>query len=166
MAKENYSVEVVKTDLEINEELPLHEKGWVARNIGLVFIYLLVILASFGLFGDGLLSKRQVLKGTASIHYERFHRQEARNALTINVSPNQNNLVVSFESQYLEKFRIETIVPDPREVKIQNGRLNYVFDGQGAVSITFYLIPQSIGPIEGNLLVNNNEFQLSQFIFP
>lgn len=38
--------------------------------------------------------------------------------------------------------------------------------GQGAASVTFYLIPQTIGSIKGTLLVNNTEFKLSQFIFP
>ena len=54
MEKRKHTVEVIKTDLEINEELDLHEKGWKFQRIGWIFIFLLVALSAFGFFGDGL----------------------------------------------------------------------------------------------------------------
>ena len=58
MEKRKHTVEVIKTDLEINEELDLHEKGWKFQRIGWIFIFLLVALSAFGFFGDGLASKK------------------------------------------------------------------------------------------------------------
>lgn len=166
MSKEKHTVEVVKTDLEINEELRLHEKGWIVRKIGWVFIYLLVSLAAFGMFGDGILSHRKLTNGDTQIQYERFHRQEARMNIRFDIQQPQNNLVISFDNEYFRNFKVESIMPEPREVKILNGQVNYVFDSQGKSSIVFFMTPQELGTIQGSVHVNGKQFNLTHFIFP
>lgn len=49
-----HDIEIVKTDLQIKEELDAHRKGWTAQRVGLTLMYLLVIAAAVGFFGDGL----------------------------------------------------------------------------------------------------------------
>ncbi|MBD0294127.1 MAG: hypothetical protein ICV84_02845, partial [Flavisolibacter sp.] len=57
MSQQKHTVEEVKTDLEIDEDLDLHEKGWKLQRFGWFFIFALVILAALGVFGDGIASK-------------------------------------------------------------------------------------------------------------
>lgn len=166
MAKRNHTVEVVETNLEIKEELHLHEKGWIAQRAGWIFIYLLVTLAAFGMFGDGMLSHQNQTVGNTQIQYERFHRQEARMNLRFDIQQQQSNLVISFDNDYLRNFKVESVMPEPQEVKISNEQVNYVFDSEGKTNIVFYLVPQELGNIRGSVQVNDNQFNLSHFIFP
>lgn len=166
MPNEKHTVEVVETDLEIKEELDLHEKGWKAQKIGWIFIYLLVTLAAFGMFGDGMLSHQELRAANTQIQYERFHRQEARMNIRIDIQDQQDNLVISFGNSYLRNFKVESVVPEPKEVNISNDQVNYIFDSQGNASIVFYVTPQELGTIKGSVHVNENQFNLTHFIFP
>ena len=166
MPKQKHTVEVVKTDLEIDEDLDLHEKGWKVQRVGWVFIFALVILASFGFFGDGLVSKKKLSAGNIQVEYDRFHRHEARMDVKFDVNHSDSNSTISFNNQYLKNFKIESIMPEPKEVKIANDHVNYLFNAQGHSNIVFYLIPQQLGSINGIIQVNGNQFDLSHFIYP
>ena len=61
------TVEVVKTELQIEEDIRLQEKGWRFQRWGWAFIFSMVILAALGLFGDGIISKRTEKIGGAEV---------------------------------------------------------------------------------------------------
>lgn len=166
MAQQNHQIEEVKTTLEIEEHLDLHKKGWVAQRIGLIFIFLLVASAALGLFGDGLLSTVKIARTDSTIEFDRFFRFEARMPINVEVSNAKRDVIVSFANDYLSDVRIESIVPEPVGNKIDNGRVEYTFKLQERGKIVFYLVPQSVGTIEGDLIVNESTYQLSHFIYP
>jgi hypothetical protein len=160
-------VEKVRTDLEIDEQLPRQIRGWKVQSVGLIFIFALLFSAAIGLFGDGVVSKRKASQASASIEYERFFRHDARMNLKVEASnPDNRDVVVSFPTSYLQKFNVESIVPEPAMNKTQNGYVNYVFEGDGAMQITFYFIPQETGKTHGTLRVNDEEFIVNHFIYP
>lgn len=163
----SHDIEIVKTDLQLEEELEAHKKGWVAQRFGLTFIYLLIIAAAVGLFGDGLASKKTQTAQQITVESERFYRFQAPMELKITATnTSSNDLIVAFPNDYLKNFEVKSIVPEPSENRFTNDQVQYVFDATGAADIAFFLIPHSRGTISGSLNVNDQSFQLSHFIFP
>ena len=162
-----HDIEIVKTDLQLEEELEAHKKGWVAQRIGLALIYILVIAAAIGLFGDGLASKKTQSAQQVTVESERFYRFQAAMQLKISsINTSGSDLTVSFPNDYLKHFEVKSIAPEPARNQFTNNRVQYTFDATGDAEITFFLVPQSRGNISGSLNVNDQSFQLSHFIFP
>ena len=166
MSKQKHTVELVKTELEIDEDIKLHEKGWRFQRVGWWLILALVILAALGAFGDGILSKETLSFNNTKLDYQRFHRQEARMDLKVELNNPDTVFTISFPNQYLKNFKVESILPEPTETKIANDQVNYYFNGQGQANVAFYLVPQKPGNINGSIRVNENQFALSHFIYP
>jgi hypothetical protein len=164
----NNSVERVNTDLEIDEHLPMHERGWKAQLVGLYLIFALVLTAALGLYGDGLLSKKTIQEGNAIIEFQQFYRFEARMELKVelNSSDNTEGLIVSFPTAYLKNFQMDSMLPEPEKNIVKEGHVQYLFNGTGNINVTFFLIPKKVGKIDGSVQVNSNQFQLNHFIFP
>ena len=162
------SVERVKTDLEIEEHVSMHERGWKIQAIGLYLILALVLTAAVGLYGDGLISKKKVSENTATVEYQRFYRFQARMQLKfeLNIPAGGTEVIVSFPGKYLESFQVDSILPEPEKNVMKGERVEYHFNGTGSSTITFFLIPQSIGAIGGSIEVDNSRFELNHFIFP
>lgn len=161
------TVEVVKTELQIEEDIRLQEKGWRFQRWGWAFIFSMVILAALGLFGDGIISKRTEKIGGAEVEYERFYRHDA--PMEINVeraSGDTAQTQIAFPNHYLKNFRIESILPQPKENQVFADKTYFLFNGQGAMHVVFYFVPKKVGNISGSIDVNNQPFSLHHFIFP
>lgn len=167
MKKNGDDVEIVRTDLEIDEQLDAHRRGWVVQRYGLLFIFALVALAAIGVFGDGLTSSVRESANSVTVESERFYRFEARMEVKIAASnTGGGELTVAFPSAYLKHFRIESIQPEPKENVNLNGAVRYTFEGSGTADIIFFLIPQQAGNIRGSVTVNEHTFDLRHFIYP
>jgi len=162
------SVERVKTDLEIEEHLPMQERGWKAQAIGLYFILAMVATASAGLYGDGPISKKKSTENTTTVEHQRFYRFQSRMELKVelNNSSKTNGATVAFPAKYLEHFQVDSILPEPEKNVVDGDHVIYYFDGSGNFTITFFLIPRSIGAIDGSIAVDKSHFELKHFIFP
>ena len=159
-------VESLQTDLELDEDIKLHKKGWAVQRVGWILMFAFVILAALGFFGDGVLSKTHQLEGNTHVEYDHFFRHEARMQMTIDMISSDTNVQVSFPNEYLNNFRIESIQPEPAESSVANGLVHYAFSGSGKMNIVFYLVPQNMGTIKGSVTVDDNSFPVSHFIYP
>lgn len=164
----NSEVEPVNQhDLEIDEKLKSHLLGWKVQTAGLVFIFAIVLSAGMGLYGNGVASKKTVSAGLNTIEYERFGRFENMMPLQVKIVSNENgNSEIAISDRYLRKFRIETIMPEPSEVKIQKEQIHYVFESRGSFTVTMYMIPREFGQVGGSLYIDNDSIVINQFIFP
>lgn len=123
--------------------------------------------ACFGLFGDGLLSKKHLTAGNSTIVYDKFHRRDARMEMKIDInSPGVASAIVAFPNEYMESFRIESVYPEPNQTNISGDHQSYIFKGSEHMKIIFELIPKRIGRSGGTLKVNSDEFVLNHFIYP
>ena len=165
MKKDNFGIEKVRVDLDIDEHLSMQENGWKFQAVGMYLILVFVLSAAFGLYGDGVTSKRNLTKPEAAIEYDRFYRLQAKMHLKINAT-NKQNLTVSFPANYLNHFEVASILPEPGATHFEDGHIQYVFNGRGAREITFYLIPQEVGHVEGSIKINEDLFTIQHFIFP
>jgi hypothetical protein len=166
MSTDKQHLENVKTDLELDEHLPMHEKGFKVQIFGLLSMLLLVLLAAIGLFGDGALSRRTDFMDNVKVEYQRFYRHEARMEFEINVTDVHKQIIVSFPSSYLKEFEIESILPAPESNNIEDDKIRYVFPGNGDMNLIFFLVPREVGNIEGVVEVGTHAFSINHFIYP
>jgi hypothetical protein len=164
--KRDKSMEVINTDLEIEEHLREQSNGFVIQKIGLCLILTIVSLAAIGLFGDGLISHAEINSSSGTARYERFHRHEAAMKLGFQVPSVTGKCTVSLPTAYLDKVEVESLTPSPQSTTVSNNLVHYTFSGAGDMNIVFHLIPRKVGRIEGDIQVDDGHFQISHFIFP
>jgi hypothetical protein len=165
VSKQN-SVERVKHTMELDDKIDMHKKGWKIQRVGWVVILALMFAAALGVFGEGVASKRQVDLGNAQVKYDRFFRYEAEMMLQFMIREGSDSALISFSQDYLKGFRIEQIVPGPKENYMHSGKVYYVFKGSAPMKIVFYMVPEQAGSVNGEVGVNDARFNLSQFIYP
>ena len=163
MSKQN--VETVKTDLLIDEEIHLQKKGWIVQRVGWVLLFLFILLAVLGLFGEGPLSKRTIITGTIKTEYERFGRHEHETPIKFN-SQNENISKVSIPQHYLNEFKLSKVVPEPDSQTSSEGYIEYTFKGDHNNNVTFYFDPLKFGNVSGTIKVNSYNISLAQTIYP
>jgi hypothetical protein len=167
MRKSRDSIETAKTELEIEEEIQAHKKGWAVQRAGMIFIFTFLLAAAAGLFGNGAASKNRISGGNITIESERFFRFQASMPITIQVTSAQSQgTTVTFPNHYLQNFEVKSIVPEPKENRFNNGGVTYLFEGSGSMDITFYLSPEKQGSVEGTVIINGSPFPLKHFIYP
>ncbi len=165
MKKNKQLLEEIHVDLDIQEHLKMQEGARRFQQVGLFCILLFVGSAAFGLYGNGVVSKKHLTKDEINIHFERFFRFQAKMGLQIQAT-NDRDISISFPIQYLNHFEISSIVPEPTETRVEGSQVKYAFKGRDELTATFYLVPQQIGQIKGSVNVNENTFSISHFIFP
>lgn len=158
-------VEVIKHPIPVEEALELHKKGWVIQRVGWVLIFLFVLSALLGVFGEGPLSSKAISVGDIKASYDRFGRFEHETALKFE-STGVDISSISIPQEYLNDFKISKIVPEPDDPVASGGYIHYTFRGQGNRQITFYLAPIAFGNSKGIIKVNNHIISLTQTIYP
>jgi len=163
----NSHVEVIKHSLELDEKLSHQIKGWKAQKICGVIILIIIGLTALGLFGGGPLSWRKIEKTGTTLQYEAFTRVEKEMDVSLRLSGN-DALEVTIPMRYLDHFKLEKIVPDAYESRISGGNVQYSFKGtpEGEMVVHFFLYPKKAGNIKGVWQVNQQNFQLTHFIYP
>jgi hypothetical protein len=156
----------LKTTLEMDDEIGLHEKGWIAQRIGWCALALILVAASIGVFGDGIVSKRFESKNNIEIKYQHFGRYEAAFELRIAATVDTHGLLVAVPQSYLAAMEVDKIIPQPGVQKIENDQLILMFDANHRAEITVYLIPKTTGKVSGDIAVNATRFSITHFIYP
>jgi hypothetical protein len=160
-----HQIETVKPEIDIDEEIRLQKKGWLVQRVGWVLLFALVLLAAFGLFGNGILSKRTVVTGSIKTQYERFGRHEHETPVKFE-STSENITMVSVPQQYLKEFKLSKVVPEPETQTSSNGYINYAFRGENNYNVTLYFDPLEFGHASGVIKVNSYNLPFQQFIYP
>src|SRR5688500_14447045 len=120
-------VERVKTSLEIEEDLNLHIKGWILQRAGWGFMLLILISAVLGLFGNGILSENVIIKEGSSVLFERFTRRNNEAEMEIISQHSSGIIEVCLSPRFTESFKVENIIPEPKDQMVKNGLTVYEF---------------------------------------
>lgn len=159
-------MERLKPSLQLEDEIDLHEKGWVAQRIGWLLMLIMLVAASLGLFGTGWLSYATQMAGNSHVSYERFGRFELPMQITIRSQADEGRLTVSIPQSYLQCFKVSQITPEPSDRKTENGSTVYTFEGDDEITAQFHLEPETVGTVRTGIHVNGSLFTLSHFIYP
>jgi hypothetical protein len=165
MKKKKTTVEEVHADLDINEHLELQEKGWNIQRVGLYCLLIFVLTAAMGFYGNGVTSKKITRQGNTSIEFEQFFRHQAKMPLSIS-TVSKEEVILSFPADYLSRFEIASVVPEPGDIYFDNEDVRYAFIGNNTMRITFYLVPQEVGYVKGSVKVGDESFNVRHLIFP
>ncbi|GGC25164.1 hypothetical protein GCM10011386_16370 [Parapedobacter defluvii] len=160
-------VERIEHSLELEEKLDQQLKGWMVQKIGRVLIGTIIFLTALGLFGNGLLSNKKIEKNGTSLQYERFLRYEKEMDVQWTIA-GQEEIQIRIPLQYLDRFKVEKVIPEGYETATANGYVSYTFKSGKTTEtpVHFYLNPQKTGNVTGEWLVNKQRFQLRHFIYP
>lgn len=159
------SIQPITHDVPVEDEISLHKKGWVVQRIGWGLMFLFILLALLGLFGEGPLSSQTVQSGDVQLKYERFCRYEHGAELRLQ-SAGENIQTVSLPQEYLKKFQISKVVPRASRQITSPGYVNFQFEGSQNDIVTFYFNPVGRGKAGGTVKVNTHSFTISQIIYP
>jgi hypothetical protein len=138
-------------DLEIDEDLTFQHRSWMVQRTGWAVMVLLLVAATLGVLGSGPLSKGTAeVPGRARVEYARFTRYQTPDTLTIHLEPaatRQPEVRLGVDRKFLDRSKIETVVPPPVRVEGIADRLVYVFamarTGE-PLTIAFVLEPQRL----------------------
>lgn len=159
------SIQPIAHKIPVEDDTALHKKGWVVQRIGWVLMFVFLIAALLGLFGEGPLSAKTIEAGSITVKYQRFCRYEHGMQLKL-LSAGEGITVVALPQQYLKKFKVDKIVPSPSSEVASPGYINYMFAGQQNDNVSFYLLPSERGGAGGVIKVNNQTVALQHYIYP
>src|SRR6476619_1410420 len=137
MPARKQKIETVKPNLEIDEELRLHEKGWIIQKVGQVIVVLVIIAGDLGVFGEGLLSNTTPHNGTVKVEYERFFRYQTE--MKIVVKSKEHISTISFPQAYLKKFKLIRFMPEPESNSTKGKETVYSFLPEENHTLSIYL---------------------------
>lgn len=165
MPQQKHSIEEVKHNLELNEHLSLHKKGWVIQTIGWIIIITIMVAGALGVFGGGILSKQRPSSGYIETEFERFFRYESEMKILIESGEHISN--ISLPQQYISSFRIVRFEPQPINNNTSGSDVVFNFLPANNRLVTIYLVPKAYGNISGTMKVNGtNNIVLHHFIYP
>lgn len=156
----------LETTLQMEDEIDLHKTGWVIQRAGWVLLYVIVIAAALGFFGDGWLSRTSTSGENVVISYERFIRTENPTRVHFNTTANDGEMILSLPGHYVDIMHIRHIQPEPRSQEIHGDRLALTFTATGSASVILTLSPQRRGSLQGEILVNDESVLLSHYVYP
>lgn len=153
---------------ELNQDLKLQIRGWKVQRVCWFFLLLLLALTGLGLFGEGVLSKRQATTEQLRLEYERFPRYSNETEVLIRVQSAGPRAEIKIPLDYLSCFKTKEIFPAVFERRIEGRDLLYSFDtgGKDRFLIAFRLTPQKRGSVSADWNVNGKDLRVSHFIYP
>jgi|GEM_PF-923176 len=163
--KANESVTKAKHSLEIDEDEKMHLIGWKIQRIGWALMGLFFILGAIGLFGSGFISNRSIRNNNIIVEYEHFGRYEANTKIVIRF-PSDTLSIISIPQLYLNQIKLQQVLPEPKEIKLEKGNYIMFFPGLSEGRLTLYLLPQTTGPVQSTIYINDHPYSINHFIYP
>jgi hypothetical protein len=160
--------------LHINEDLAFERREWFVQRIGWGVLALITLLALGGAFGKGPMSSAEA--GDPNVlraEYQRFVRHSQSMQLQVSVAPlavKDSQVELSVSREYLEKFTVEQIIPEPERVENTADALLFVFnarESQVPLKVTFTLEPEQLGWHSGSIALQTGApVKIEQFTYP
>ena len=159
--------------LELEQDLAFQKRSWRVQRFAWVVLALMLAAALAGFAGSGPLTRasRAAHDGRFLVDYERFARMQAPSRLRVHFSQEAvraGEVRIWFDRGYIEKTRLEQIVPPPKGAEVGEKRLTYVFaveDGQSAM-IIFDLQFQTFGRVSARLGTGETALDFEQLVYP
>ncbi len=157
-----------KTTIQLDEDLNLQSLFWKTQRFGWIIFAFILAAAFLGFTGTGPLNNTTAENQSLRISYHPFARQLTATDLTIQIKNLQKDQASFWIDQdFLNKYQIQGITPEPDEVTIDGTKLQYQFKQRSTpVEITLHLQPQQFSFIQGKIGQANEELTVRQFVYP
>jgi hypothetical protein len=145
--------------LQIEEDRAYQRREWRIERIGWALMALMLLAGLLGLLGYGPLSRTQVgTPGTLAVAYDRLQRSSAPSNYRFEVAPalaRNGQLRLRFDNVLLEEVEMNSILPEPSEVRSGAGYTEFVFAMDAAAGpparIQFQFHPATFGHVRGRI---------------
>jgi hypothetical protein len=156
-------------DKETNEQF--HWKVQRVRLFCGLVTGLVLFAALMGFLGAGPISNVEVTGPDSSLHvrYPRFARMEAPIELVFNAQPVENKIEIEIANQYLARFEIEGISPEPAETRVGLEYTSYIFQSSAGERgpVRMQVRAREFGTISGTVRAGGGPaITLRQFVYP
>jgi hypothetical protein len=137
--------------LELEYEEAFHQRMWRVRRVGWLGMVLLMLAGFGGFLGGGPMSRAEVRTSHGvRIEHARFARAEAPQTLQAHLPvPAADGYRLAVSREFLDRVRIDSVVPHPLRTEVHVDRVVYVFAGPSATAAaavaTFHFTPHSMG---------------------
>lgn len=161
--------------IQIDEDRDHARREWRMERIGWLVMALLLVAGLLGLFGYGPLSQGQAGDpGTLSVEYDHLQRASAPSEYRFTVAPSlvrDGELRLRFDDALLDEVDMESIIPEPKEVRSGPGYTEFVFavnPGKGPPArVQFQFQQATFGHVRGNVTADGAApLVIDQFIYP
>jgi hypothetical protein len=161
-------------ELAVAEDSGFQRRSWRVQRVGWVLMALLVLAGLAGLLGSGPLSHAKAVHedGVMAVEYQRFARWMAPTQIKVHFGPQavrDGEVRIWLDRRYVEKTKIEPVVPQPQKVEVGPDRLTYVFAAQAAPgpgTVAFHLEFTTFGLVEGRAGVAGAEIGFRHLVYP
>ena len=156
---------------EYRSEETFHRHEWLVQRTGWALLAVFIIAGCAGVFGNGPLSHRTLHLTGGTLDIDRFVRREASSEWTLRdlASPGpQAELVVRVSADFVERYRVVSIVPEPRDEALDGADVVFRFDANRAIrGIVFNVEPQHAGWNRGEFRVAAGpSVSVEQLVYP
>jgi hypothetical protein len=164
------------SDLQINQDMSFQRRSWQVQRVGWWVMLLFIVLGLLGLLGSGPLSHKTLSTSDQSLQleYDRLIRLHAPNRLRIQATPikdsKQQTVQVQISDDYLERFQILQISPQPEQIILQSNAHFYSFpvaSSKQPISIIIDLEADQMGLTDGTIALNSETMlHFWQWVYP
>ncbi|WP_141733425.1 hypothetical protein [Oligoflexus tunisiensis] len=162
----------IKTTLDTLSDPGFQKREFLFERVGWACMGIILLAASLGVFGKGVLSQAELRGKQFHLQYDRFLHRHDLTTLKLEIPPIHGEpgvIAVAFPNTYLHKFRIEHITPAP-ESSAHGDQTLFWFTATHTgepTTILWSLEPQEMGRLEGRIFVNGAEgYAFRQFVYP
>lgn len=162
-------------DLQIDSDMAFSHREWAVERMAWVAMAMILVLAFVGVFGSGPAAWGVARSegGLLEVRYPRFTRFDARVRLGIDVAPEAARggiFQIEMSRDYLQDFRIDSMVPDPDSVESAGATVRYRFlqaeEGAG-LTVSLSMAAEGRGWVDAMVDVPGDKpVVISQFIYP
>jgi hypothetical protein len=158
-------------DLEIGYDPAHEEREWIGQRTGWGLMACVSAAAILGLAGGGPLSRMKSgsVAAPLQVEYQRYVRHGAPATLKVYVnSAARQNFSLGFERSYIERFKVEEVMPQPLETRLAGQHCLFRFAGSGERQlVTFRFEPEQLGSASTRLMLDEeNGIEITQFCLP
>lgn len=169
----DHSDEMRDRTYPVREFMDVQRRHWRLERFGWGVFLLIVLSALLGLFSQGMLSLTTVesTDGTLSVEYQRFERNGAASAMTVDVHTAPGEQVqLEITGDLLDNFTIEGMQPEPLGSESFRGGLRLTLRADPAGDAVLHLAVRGSGPGFSRshfaLTGGAAPITVSQFIYP
>jgi hypothetical protein len=161
--------------IQIEEDRAYQRREWRFERIGWGLMALVLLAGLLGLLGYGPLSRTQAgTPGVLTVAYDRLQRSSAPTDYRFEAAPalaRDGQLRLRFDNALLEEVEMNSILPEPQEVRSGAGYTEFVFAmdaGAGPPArIQFQFHPATFGHVRGRITADGAApLDIDQIIFP
>ncbi|MCX7515143.1 hypothetical protein [Frateuria sp. STR12] len=161
--------------IQINENRDHQRYEWRVERIGWLVMAILLAAGLLGLLGYGAMSRSQAgAPGALSVDYDHLQRASAPSEYRFSVAPSlasDGALTLRFDQALLDEVEMQSIVPEPTQVRAGPGFTEFTFamaPAQGSPErIEFQFQHATFGHVRGQVTAEGAApLVIDQFVYP